>query len=229
MKKPSQGVFVTGTDTEVGKTFVACRMLEYWRSQGRSVGAYKPVASGASSMEESDAFHLWNAIGRSAPMSWVNPQTFEAPLAPPIAAELEGRRVDDQLLIAGLEPWSDQCEFLLIEGAGGLLSPISWTTTNADLAKSIDYPVVIVARNRLGAIHQILATVWVAARFELTIAEIVLNDTSPSDCSVAAESNQRLLEPFLARIPFRNPCQGKITIRREGYCREGYRSPPTGS
>ncbi|MFO0012533.1 MAG: dethiobiotin synthase [Planctomycetota bacterium] len=211
MKKPTRGFFITGTDTDVGKTFVACKMLEQWRLRGERVGAYKPAASGAASAEESDAYRLWLAIDRVAPLDWVNPQSFRAPLAPPIAAEAEQRVVDDPRLLAGVERWSDRCDVLLVEGAGGLLSPISWTMTNADLAREIGYPLVIVARNRLGVVHQILATVVAAQDQGLAVAEIVLNDTEASEGNGAMESNQRLLEPFLQR---RLP---GVPVRREPY------------
>lgn len=211
MKKPERGWFVTGTDTDVGKTHIACRMLAEMRSQGMRVGAYKPAASGAGSLEESDPYRLWQAIGGGVPLGLVNPQSYAAPLAPPIAAEVENRSVDERLLISGVEAWCDRCDFLLIEGAGGLMSPISWSMTNADLAQSIGYPLVIVANNRLGVVHQILATVVAAKSHHLQIAEIVLNEVSSNGANGAIATNERLLRPFLDKhVP-------GVTVRSEPY------------
>jgi dethiobiotin synthetase len=199
-KQPERGYFIAGTDTEVGKTYVACGMIAALRARGLRVGAYKPVASGATSTQASDAFQLWTAIGQTYPFEWVNPQSFLAPVAPPIAADLEHRCVDESLLVQGLEPWCGNCDIVIVEGAGGLLSPISWTMTNADLARRLGYPVRLVAANRLGAVHQILATVRAAIDYGLSVEEIVLNHPISGDTDMAVQSNQRLLEPFLARI-----------------------------
>lgn len=213
MKKPARGWFIAGTDTDVGKTYVACRMLERLRARGERVGAYKPVASGASEPQLSDAHRLWLAIGGNVPEEWVNPQSFAAPLAPPVAAEQENREVNDELLLAGVERWYGQCDTLLVEGAGGLMSPVTWSKTNADLARAIGYPLVIVARNRLGVVHQILATCEAAENHGLTINEIVLNEVTPEHCDAAVTTNERLLRPFLDKY-FRG-----TAIRRETYAK----------
>ena len=94
-KKPSRldGLTILGTDTEVGKTFVACRILESLVRQGIAVGVYKQVASGAQTLEQSDGFQLWQASDQRGSLAEVTPQSFLAPLAPPIAAELEGKQV----------------------------------------------------------------------------------------------------------------------------------------
>lgn len=211
MKKPQRGWFIAGTDTDVGKTYVACRMLRELRMRGERVGAYKPAASGAMSREASDAYHLWIAQGRSVSEDLVNPQSFAAPLAPPVAAELENREVDEELLLSGIERWCDLCDILLVEGAGGLMSPISWNLTNADLARKIGYPLVIVARNKLGVVHQVLATCEAAKAKGLSVDEIVLNDVAHDEPWDAVNSNERLLAPFLAKL------MPGVHVRREAF------------
>lgn len=199
--KPAQGVFVSGTDTEVGKTFVSCLQLRRMREAGgQRLGAYKPVASGAVSMETSDAYQLWRACGTPMPLQMVNPQSFDAALAPPMAAEAEGKAVDEEMLLRGVEAWTDQCDFLLVEGAGGLCSPISWNFTNADLAVQIGYPLWIVASNRLGVVHQVLATVTVALSRGLCVERVYLNQCVSTTDDASVISNGRLLEPFLRRL-----------------------------
>ena len=198
--KPAQGVFVSGTDTEVGKTYVSCWQLRRMREAGLRLGAYKPVASGAVSIETSDAYQLWQASGTPMPLETVNPQSFDAALAPPVAAEAEGKAVDESLLLRGVEAWTEHCDYLLVEGAGGLCSPISWNLTNADLAVQIGYPLWIVASNRLGVVHQVLATVTVALARGLRVERVYLNQCDPTTDDASVASNARLLEPFLRRL-----------------------------
>jgi dethiobiotin synthetase len=198
--KPAQGVFVSGTDTEVGKTYVSCWQLRRMREAGLRLGAYKPVASGAVSMEASDAYQLWQASGTPMSLETVNPQSFDAALAPPMAAEAEGKEVDESMLIDGVAAWTEYCDFLLVEGAGGLCSPISWNLTNADLAVQIGYPLWIVASNRLGVVHQVLATVTVALARGLRVERVYLNQCVPTSDDASVNSNARLLEPFLRRL-----------------------------
>jgi dethiobiotin synthetase len=203
------GVMLVGTDTEVGKTFVACRLIEQWVGQGTRVGAYKPVASGALSQEGSDANLLWLASGRRGTLKQVNPQSFMAPLAPPMAAELEGREVDDERIVAGAAAWESECDFIVVEGAGGLMSPISWKMTNASLAQKLQLPLILVASNKLGVVSQVLTTLTAAKALQLRIHYVVLNDSravsstlepsveSPLGADFSVGTNYRLLTKFL--------------------------------
>ncbi len=197
---PNQGIFVTGTDTAVGKSYVAVKRIQSLREGGVRVGAYKPVASGGLDSDSSDTRLLWNALGRSEPQSFVTPQSFAAPLAPPIAAEMEGKSIDELLLVSGAEAWSGRCEFLVVEGAGGLLSPISWNYTNADIAVRLGYPLIVVAHNRLGVVHQILATIVAAKSKGLKVQEVVLNDMAEMENDVVSNTNEKLLMPFLFQL-----------------------------
>ena len=167
---------------------------------GVSVGAYKPVASGASSLEQRDGFQLWQASGQRGSLSDVNPQHFLASLAPPVAAELEGKQVSDRLIFEGAKFWADHCELLIVEGAGGLMSPISWNMTNATLALEMKFPVVLVSENRLGVVNQVLTT-WIAARsLGLAVCCVVLNEMQiVGESSVS--TNERLLRTFINRYP----------------------------
>ena len=126
------GVFVTGTDTEVGKTYVSARILSALVREGVRVGAYKPVASGCRSdnglgLISDDAQQLWEAAGCPGRLEDVCPQRFAAPLAPPVAAAQEGQSIDEQLLIEGIQEWTGY-EAVVVEGAGGLLSPLDSAT-----------------------------------------------------------------------------------------------------
>lgn len=200
----SRGVFIVGTDTEVGKTYQACCLARQLQNRGVKVGTYKPVASGVATQAESDGDLLSRAAGHQWPLHYTSPQRFSAPLAPPVAARQEGRVVDEQLLIDGARWWFDHCDFLIVEGAGGALSPISDRLTVLDLALQLKLPLVLVAANRLGVVNHTLLTVEALQARALHLAGVVLNTLPPIQGPVqqtvadqALESNPRLLEQFL--------------------------------
>jgi dethiobiotin synthetase len=195
--KPTPGLFITGTDTGVGKTHVAAMIVRALVAAGHRVGVYKPAASGCRRDDSSgrlvsdDAVALWEAAGRRGELDRVCPQCFAAPLAPNQAARAEGRTVDVDLLRAGFDYWREQSDIVVVEGAGGLFSPLTDDMLNIDLAAALELPVVIVTANRLGTIHATLATL-VAARSHspaLPIAGIVLNDVTPDDGDASRATN----------------------------------------
>lgn len=207
------GLFLTGTNTGVGKTHVGAMIARELVSAGHRVGVYKPVESGCLRSQDSlvaaDAQTLWQAAGRLGELAHVCPQRFEAALAPPQAAEQERKSVDADLLRRGLEVWKDRCDFVLVEGAGGLMSPLSAEDYNADLAADLGLPLVIVAPNELGVINATLQTIITARTVapRLPIAGVILNRTElrAEDQSVVDNAKQ-LREhcdvPLLATIDF---------------------------
>lgn len=206
---PTLGLFITGTDTHVGKTYVTALIAKQLVAAGTRVGVYKPAASGCVGDETDDAFLLWHAAGRPATIDAVCPQRFVAPLAPHLAARAEGKEVDVELLRAGLDFWRDRSDLILIEGIGGLMSPVSDDEYVADLAHDFGFPLVIVAPNTLGVINQTLQTLITAATFRdgLEVAGIVLNrspnSADPNDPSIhsnATELATRCVPPILAQV-----------------------------
>jgi dethiobiotin synthetase len=211
---------IVGTDTGVGKTYVTALMARALVAAGRRVGVYKPAASGClregDTLASDDARQLWEAAGRPGTLEEVCPQRFAAPLAPHLAARAEGRKVDANLLRAGLQPWLTQSEIVLVEGVGGLMSPVTDDEYVADLARDFGFPLVIVARNALGTINQTLQTLIAAAAFEdgLPVAGIVLNNDAqrrddPSTSSNRAELAARSVAPLLAEVGW----QGQVFDR----------------
>ena len=217
------GLFITGTDTAVGKTYVAAMIARALRAAGLRVGVYKPVASGcaasprassltphASSLLSDDALQLWEAAGRPGELERVCPQCFAAPLAPHLAARAEGRCLDAELLRSGLDYWRPRSDMMVVEGAGGLMSPLGESEYVADLARDLGYPLIVVARNVLGTINQTLQTLIAAAAFGrgLPVTGIVLNHPtppSPDDPSIAsnrAELAARCVPPILAEVAY---------------------------
>lgn len=213
MRKPVRGLFITGTDTEIGKTYVGARIAAALVGAGHRVGVYKPAASGCSEREgtlvSDDALALWEAARRPGTLEAVCPQRFRAPLAPHLAAEAEGKQLDAELLRSGIEPWLATSDVVLVEGAGGLMSPLGEDEYVADLAYDLGFPLVVVARNALGTINHVLQTLITAATFRdgLDVAGVVLNRnaevTDESARQNAAEIRRRAVAPLLAELGFR--------------------------
>jgi dethiobiotin synthetase len=190
MTRKPPGLFITGTDTGVGKTYAAAAIARAVRAAGFTVGVYKPVSSGG----DDDALALWEAAGQPGGLERVCPQRFAAPLAPHLAARAEWREVDSDLLREGLKYWQARSDFVIVEGAGGLLSPLTADEYNADLALEFGYPLVVVAHNKIGVINQVLQTVLTARRHRdgLSVAAVVLNSVTPpgDDPSLATNRDE---------------------------------------
>ena len=159
-----RGVMVTGTDTEVGKTVVAAGLARFLRGEGLDVGVMKPVASGAVESASgrrvsSDVVALMTAAGCSDPVEWVNPYCFIPPVAPALAAELEGVSVDMERIGDCYERLRNRHDLTVVEGAGGALTPVSGILSVADLAQRLQVPALIVSRAGLGTINHTVMTV----------------------------------------------------------------------
>jgi dethiobiotin synthetase len=214
IEKPPLGLFITGTDTGVGKTRVAAVIARQLVAGGHRVGVYKPAASGCEirggELVSDDAVCLWESAGRPLTLDAVCPQRFAAPLAPHLAARVEGREINAALLRDGLAVWKQHSDVVLVEGAGGLMSPLGDDEYVADLALDFGYPLIVVAPNVLGVINQTLQTLITAAVFRegLHVAGVVLNNVRPTsgdDISVAtnhAELERRAAPPVLAELGF---------------------------
>lgn len=200
-----RGLFVAGANTDVGKTYVAALIASALHQRGVRVGAYKPAASGCSrddrgELVADDAVALWEAAGRPGELAAVCPQRFEAPLAPHLAAAAEGRRVDAKLLRSGVEYWRARSEFVIVEGAGGAMSPISDDDLVLDVARDLGYPVLLVVANRLGCIAAALQAWWAVGAYapELPRMGVVLNDVgAKDDGDVSRASNHPQLAGLL--------------------------------
>lgn len=212
-RKPVRGLFITGTDTEIGKTYTCALIAQALAADGHRVGVYKPAASGCSvdggTLVSEDAVTLWKAAGSPGTLEEVCPQRFAAPLAPHLAAKAEGKQLDANLMRRGLDVWLERSDVVLVEGAGGLMSPMGDDEYVADLAYDFGFPLVVVARNTLGTINHVLQTLIAAAAFEsgLDVAGIVLNEpvvakNDPSTAQNAAEIRGRAVAPLLAELKF---------------------------
>jgi dethiobiotin synthase len=151
-------VMVTGTDTGVGKTFVACRLARALTGAGRRVLAVKPVESGCGPepTDSEDGVLLARATGQSAPLAAF--VRLRLPVAPPVAADREGVVLDHDEWCREIRTLSREAEIVLVEGAGGLLSPLTWETTALDLARDLEASALVIAPDRLGTINHTLLT-----------------------------------------------------------------------
>jgi len=184
----ARGVFVTGTDTGVGKTLVACALLRALRARGIDAGAMKPIETGVGSAGPADAIALREAAGGRDPLPDVCPQPFALAAAPAVAARAEGRTVDLAAIDAAYARLRARRDFVVVEGAGGLLVPIDAKLTMADLAQRFALPLLIVARAALGTINHTRLTLESARARGLALAGVVISH-SGGLLSAADEAN----------------------------------------
>ena len=202
----TQSYFVTGTDTEVGKTAVACALLEAGNLRGLKTAAIKPVAAGCDDQgRNDDALQLQQAMSVEMPYEQVNPVALQAAIAPHIAAAREGRSLQVSRL-AGLcrGVMLGGADMVLIEGAGGWRVPLGSRETLADLAKELQVGVILVVGMRLGCINHALLTAEAIARDGLHLAGWVANQ--PGERMNSHEENLDTLlrlmpAPLLGEVP----------------------------
>lgn len=214
IQKPERGLFIVGTDTEVGKTYVTSLIARSLVSSGKKVGVYKPVASDClrdgDELVSSDAVALWDCANRPLTINDVCPQRFEAPIAPHLAAKAEGKSIDSDLLRNGLSVWQDKCDIVLVEGAGGLMSPVTDDEFFADLAYDFGYPLILVVPNVLGCINQTMQTLITAATFRdgLEVGGIIINNLRTEEGDESVKTNpeeiaKRSLIPIIGTVNYR--------------------------
>ncbi len=179
-------IFITGTGTDVGKTFIAAGLIRTLRSAGRPVGGVKPVATGfdPAALADSDTGILLAALGRPSTLAEIermSPFRFAAPLAPDMAAKRENRSLDfDALVDFCRRAIASNNGTLLIEGVGGVMVPLDERHTVLDWMAALDLPLLVVAGSYLGSISHTLTCLDVVARRGLAIKALVINETPAS-------------------------------------------------
>ena len=217
--KPPVSYFVTGTDTDVGKTRIACGILEYARQRGLSSAAVKPMAAGceqtADGFQNEDALELIDAMTLSLPYSEVNPIALEPAIAPHIAAEqVEVEVSATQLTEHCRKILNLESDITLVEGAGGWRVPINRTETFADVAKMLNLPVILVVSMRLGCINHAMLSLEAIRADGLSVAGWVANrvDAEMSCYQENLETLKRQIdEPCLGIVPhLKNPSATEV-------------------
>jgi len=206
----SRGLFITGTDTGVGKTIVAGGLAAILRERGVAVGVMKPAETGCALADgnriPSDAEFLRAMSGVQDPLETVVPYRLREPLAPAVAAALEGVEISTHKLAEGFEEISARYDFTLVEGAGGLLVPLKEKFLMLDLIKLLKLPLLIVSLVDLGTINHTLLTVRCALTEKVAVAGIILNTLS-SERSLAVKTNPEVIAtltdvPIWGVLPF---------------------------
>lgn len=193
-----KGIFITGTDTGVGKTYIASGIAAELKKVGVNVGVMKPAETGCKMRDgeliAKDALRLMRASGVRDSLKLVNPYCFRKPLAPSIAAGLDGKLIDLNRIINAYHLLSRRHDFMIVEGAGGIMVPLIQTYTYLDLAKTLKLPVVIVARAGLGTINHTLLTVSALKSRGVAIAGIVMNHAEHQEEGLAIKTNPSIIE-----------------------------------
>jgi dethiobiotin synthetase len=194
------GLFFTGTDTGVGKTWITAAVTRLLRRQGHPVQVCKPVASGARWVEgrwlSEDTELLAEAAGMAGAWDAITYWTFPDPLAPSVAARRQGVNLTRVQVAEAVRRHSRPGVPLLVEGVGGLLCPLTGDATVADLAADLRFPVVVVARRSLGTLNHTLLTLEVARGRGLAVAGVVVNETTPPE-GLAEQTNVEELRRWL--------------------------------
>jgi dethiobiotin synthetase len=199
--RPGKLVFITGTDTGVGKTVFTALMLDYLRSKGVRANAMKPFCSGG----RGDAELLWKLQDREISIDTVNPFFFDQPVAPGIAAGKKQMRITKEKVLGEIRSLSARAELLLVEGAGGIFVPAGSGFMVVDLIQELGCPVVVVAKNCLGTINHTLLTVEALRNRGLRKIFVVLMGQKTEDESVCANEREiakRLGNKGVYAIPF---------------------------
>lgn len=190
------GLFIAGTDTGVGKTVVTAGIAAYLRDKGMNCGVMKPVESGClSGAKDSDSYYLKRMSGCSDDLDLINTYGFEPPLAPGVAAAEEGITIEFDAIAEGLHRLELIHPWVLVEGAGGLLVPLSEDKTLVDLIAFLGLPVLLVGRLGLGTINHTLLSLSYLESCRIPVVGVVLNSlTAKHDPS--ARFNPHTLSQF---------------------------------
>lgn len=214
------GWFVTGTDTGVGKTVIAGALAVLLREAGRSTGVFKPVATGCRrdlrlGLVSEDAEFLANCAESGLPLTTINPVRYAGELAPMVAAERKKQPVDWAAIDESWRQITARAEWLIVEGAGGLLVPIDRDNNMADLAQRLGLPLVIVARPGLGTINHTLLTLEAARNRQLQVAAVVINGYRPGSATLAEETNPEVIARLAKiKIPIIIPFDSGTDLRQ---------------
>jgi len=203
------GFFITGTDTDVGKTIVTACLTTLFKSRGINVGVMKPIETGVDpichSSANSDANFLMEILGDNGKSEEVCPYRFKTPASPYQAAQIEKKIIQPKKIIEKYKVLKSHHSMMLIEGVGGLLVPITNHYNVGNLAFDIGLPLIIVSRIRLGTLNHTLLTIKAAQQYGLKLKGVVLNQQE-NYCLNSVEKQQgKLIEEF-SNIPILGVC-----------------------
>ncbi len=198
-------LFVTGTDTGVGKTHQTSQLLRLLRAEGVRCAGFKPICCG----DRGDAEQLHAASSEGFRLDEINPVWLRAPAAPLVAAREEGVEIDPHSLLAAFHQLARRVDFIAVEGVGGWQVPITSCYAMSDLAAALELPVIVIVANKLGCLNHTLLTCESIRARGLEVAAVVLNSID-AEASAATETNGPILRELL-RLPIIAPLQKSMT------------------
>ena len=210
----THGCFITGTDTGVGKTVVTAALALYLKQRGFRVAVMKPIETGCSKENpfDSDAERLRTAIETDLPLDLVSPYRFSMPLAPLDAARGGGVTIAIARIASAFHTLANDQDFVLVEGAGGLMVPLSDTMDVRDLMTSLRLPALVVGRTALGGINHALLTIEALRQRRIPVVGILLNQLLPAPTKQQTESTVNLIRqrsgvPVFGPLPYESACE----------------------
>ncbi|HEY1683319.1 MAG TPA: dethiobiotin synthase, partial [Tepidisphaeraceae bacterium] len=207
---PIPGLFITGTDTGIGKTVITAAIASHLRMIGKRVAVCKPIATGCVHRREGlvseDAEFLAHHADAEFPLDLICPQRYAEPLAPAVAAEREKRPVDWEAINRSIRIMAAASNVMLCEGVGGVLVPLDEQHTVIDMAKWLGLPVIVVARAALGTINHTLLTLQALRLAGINVAGVIINRFATDSIDVAEQTNPAAIEKWgktriLALVP----------------------------
>ncbi|MFH1561898.1 MAG: dethiobiotin synthase [Nitrospirota bacterium] len=211
-----KGVFVTGTDTNVGKTVIAAGLAGLFKEKGLTVGVMKPIQTGATKRNGKlislDIELMIKTSGITEDINLLNPYCLEPPVAPLVASQITGVKIDIERILTAYAKLKAKYEIMIVEGAGGLLVPILNEASFPDylmlnLIKDLDLPILIVAKPSLGTINHTLLTIREAQSQGIRVLGVVINGFKEDEAGLAEQTNPQVIEelskvPVLSVIPY---------------------------
>jgi len=199
-----KGIFITGTDTGVGKTLVASGLLLALKEMGFSVCPMKPVETGCKlrrgRLIPQDTIRLINISGVNEALEKVNPYRFKPPLAPAVAAEFENTVIRKKKILSAFNYLVKKYDIIIVEGAGGIMVPVYKKYLILDLIKDMETPLIIVSRPGLGTINHTCLTIEAARNRGIGIIGVIINYTAKTKKTLAEKTNPEIIES-LTRVP----------------------------
>lgn len=223
MSPPARGLFVTGTDTGIGKTHTAAALVAGLARRGYRAAGMKPVASGCERDGEgrwrnNDALILQQSADRDWPYEWINPYALPEPVAPHIAADLAGIAIDPDEIRRCYERLAAASDVVVVEGVGGWRVPLARDVMTADLVRSLGMPVLLVVGLRLGCINHALLTAEALCADGLPMLGWVANALEPEYATTDATLallRERIAAPLLGKVGHDDPDHAALLARIE--------------
>ena len=200
----NKGFFITGTDTGVGKTFVAAGLIRAMIYQGLSVCPMKPAETGCrvskGKLVPEDTVKLMKASGADEPIDLINPYRMRNPLAPSVAAEIEGIIIKKKSVLDAYKKLSNKYDIIIAEGAGGIMVPLYKKYLYLDLVRDLGLPLIIIARPGLGTINHSLLTIEAARTKDIKVLGLVFNHSEKTKTDISQKTNPEIITQ-IGKVP----------------------------